>query len=225
MSVHSDQEIQTPSFYTGLRVIILALFAVVMAIVSVSFAANHMRHGFEEEYKSQMSVKTRELAAACALLIDGDEIKSDMTLAQNRYAAALPAMLVDSDEVNQSHKVYGLYAYSNGSLQPLLQSSNTGLTAVTIPISDWLTKDKTPYVIETDHSIRVLTPIFDSKGDPTGLFELCLNYDFLDAYGNSVEHRVLLSIIVSACAGIALFSLQFIIPAVIRLVRRKEERY
>jgi hypothetical protein len=225
MSAHSDQEIQSASFYTGLRVIILALFAVVMAIISVSFAANHMRHGFEEEYKSQMSVKTRELAAACALLIDGDELKADTTLAQNRYAAALPAMLVDSDEKNQSHKVYGLYAYTNGSLQPLLQSSNTGLTAVTIPISDWLTKDKTPYVIEKEHSVRVLTPIYDSQGDPTGLFELCLNYDFLDAYGNSVEHRVLLSVIVAAGAGIALFSFQFVVPAVIQLVRRKGERY
>lgn len=225
MSAHSDQEIQTASFYTGLRVIILALFAVVMAIVSVSFAANHMRHGFEEEYKSQMSVKTRELAAACALLIDGDEIKTDTATALNRYAAALPAMLVDSDEKNQSHKIYGLYAYTNGSLQPLLQSSSTGLTAASIPISDWLTKDKTPYVIEKDHSICVLTPIYDSQGDPTGLFELCLNYDFLDAYGNSVEHRVLLSVIAASCAGIALFSLQFVIPAVIGLIRRKGERY
>lgn len=225
MSAHSEQQIQTASFYTGLRVIILALFAVVMAIVSVSFAANHMRHGFEEEYKSQMNVKARELAASCALLIDGDEIKSDTKLAQSRYAAALPAMLVDSDEKNQSHKVYGLYAYTNGSLQPLLQSSSTGLTAATIPISDWLTKDKTPYVLETDDSIRVLTPIFDSQGEPSGLLELCLHYDFLSAYGNSVEHKVLLSVIVSAFAGIALFSLQFIIPGIIQFVRRKEERY
>ena len=64
MSVNTDQS-RTGSASTGLRIFILALFAIVTAIISVSFAAHHMRIGFEEEYACQLKSDVRNLAAIC----------------------------------------------------------------------------------------------------------------------------------------------------------------
>lgn len=225
MSVHTEQQAPSGSAYTSLKVFVLALFAIVTAIVAVSFAANHMRLGFEKEYISQVNLKTEQLAATCSLMINGDEIAADMTKAQTKYASVLPALIIDSGEENQSRKIYGLYAYANGSLTPLLQSSSTGLTAIDVPVSEWLTAAADPYYLEKDSQMTVLTPIKDSQGKVVGLFELSSTYEFLDQYGDTVEHRVLLSVLVSVTAGIVLFSLQYLIPAIVHFARKKGERY
>jgi len=225
MSFQTEQKPVSESSSAVLKIIVLTLFAVVTAIVAVSFAANHMRIGFENEYKVQVNIKTEQTAAACALLISGDEITADPAKAQTKYAGVLQALLVESKEVNQSHKIYGLYAYTNGALTSLLQSSPTGLSAIEIPVSEWLTSEANPYTIEKDRKITVLTPIKDSQGKVVGLFELSSTYNFLDTFGNAVERRVLMSVLVAVTAGIALFSLQYLIPGIIGISRRRGERY
>jgi len=208
-----------------LRVIILTLFAVVTAIVAVSFAANHMRNGFEKEYISQVNIKTEQLAATSSLLISGDEIAADPIAAQTKYKNILPALMIDSMEKNQSRKIFGLYQYANGALTPLLQSSETGLLATSIPVSDWLTTESDAYEIVNPSQTTVLTPIKDSQGKVVGLFELSSTYSFLDNYGNLIERRILMTVMLSISVGIILFSLQYAIPAVIRIGRRRKEKY
>jgi len=225
MSAFTDQQDSAGSRYTGLKITVLALFAVVTAIVAVSFSANHMRSGFEKEYVSQMNQKTSQLAETCSLMISGDEIASDMAKAQSKYASILPAILVDSGEEMQSRKVYALYSYANGSLTPMLQSSGDSLAAQDIPVSEWLTAEAAPYSIYNEDGTTVLTPIKDGQGKVVALFELSSSYKFLGQYGNTVEHRVLMSVLVSGAFGIALFSLQYLIPVLIRFVRKRGEQY
>lgn len=226
MSFQADQQKGSESSSAVLKIIVLTLFAVVTAIVAVSFAANHMRIGFEKEYRMQVNLKTEQLAAASSLLINGDEIASDPAKAQTKYASILPAIMIDSMEKNQSRKLYALYSYSGGALTLLLKSSDTGLLASEIPISGWLTLGITnPYIIDKNGQHTVLTPIRDSQNKVVGLFELSSTYAFLDVYGNAVERRVLMSVLVAVTAGISLFSLQYLIPGIFRLARRRGVRY
>jgi len=225
MSVHSEHQIGSGSSATVLKIIVLALFAVITAIVAVSFAAHHMRIGFEKEYMHQVNVKIEQLASTSSLLISGDEILADPAAAQTKYASVLPAMLIDSTEENQSHKIYGLYSYSGGTLTPLLQSSSEGLLATQIPVSDWLTTDAAAYKIENEGQVTILTPIKDSQGKVVALYEASATYSFVDAYGNAVERRVLKSVLVAVAAGMVLFSLQFLIPAIVHKARGKGVSY
>ena len=224
MSVKTDQS-RTGSASTGLRIFILALFAIVTAIISVSFAAHHMRIGYEEEYADQLKSDVRNLAAICSLSIDGNALLADPSLAATKYASVLPALLVDSGETNQSKRLYGLYAYTNGTLTPLIRNSENGLVAAVTPVSEWLTVDAKPYLIEKSGQITILTPVKDSKGNVVGVFELSETYSFLDSYGNSVEKKVMMSVIFSVVAGIILFSLQYLIPEIIRFIRKRGEKY
>ena len=224
MPFQVEQQAEPKSASAVLKIIVLALFAVVTAIVSVSFAANHLKSGFEKEYVVQVNLKTEQLSAACSRLISGDEISSDPAKSLERYASLLPAMLIDSGETNQSRKIYGLYAYTNGALTPLIQSS-TGLIAAETPVSEWLTTESNPYRIEKNGQTTVLTPIKDSQGKVVGLFELSSTYSFLSTFGNAVERRVLMSVLVAVAVGISLFSLQYIVPEIVRIVRQKGRRY
>ena len=118
-----------------------------------------------------------------------------------------------------------MYAYTNGTLTPLIRNSEDGLVATVTPVSEWLTVDAKPYFIEKSGQITILTPVKDSQGNVVGVFELSETYSFLDSYGNSVEKKVMMSVIVSVVAGIVLFSLQYLIPEIIRFIRKREERY
>src|SRR5659263_130019 len=226
MPFQADQQKGSESSSAVLKIIVLTLFAVVTAVVAVSFAANHMRIGFEKEYRMQVNLKTEQLAAASSFLINGDEIAADPAKAQTKYANVLPAIMIDSMEKNQSRKLYALYAYSGGALTPLLKSSDTGILAAEIPISDWLTAGETnPYIIDNDGQYTVLTPIKDSQNKIVGLFELSSTYTFLSSYGNAVERRVLMSVLVAVAAGISLFSLQYLVPGIVHIARQRRGRY
>ena len=61
----------------------------------------------------------------------------------------------------------------------------------------------------------------DSQGKVTGLFELSVSYDFLGHFGSQVEKRALMSALLAVGFGIFLFSLQYIVPATVRLIRKK----
>lgn len=225
MSVHTEQQTHSGSASTVLRIFILALFAIVTSIVAVSFAAHHMRIGFENEYVGQLKTHVSYLAATCSLAINGDELSTDQATVVSKYASVLPALIIDSGEKYQNRKIYGLYAYTNGTLNPLVRNSETGLLAVLTPVSEWLTVEANPYIIEKPGQITVLTPIRNSQGNVVGVFELSETYSFLKSYGNIVEQRVLMSVVISVIAGIFLFSMQYVIPEIIRFARRKGEKY
>ncbi len=220
MPMDQDKQIKQSPGYSALRIVVLALFTIVTAIVAVSFAANHLRLGFEDEFRNQMNHQMVELAQVSSLLIQGDDLSADPTIAQAKYSAALPAVIVDSGAENQIRKDFGLYAYTNGSLVPLLQSQATGLIAMEVPVSSWLTTEAGPYYIYNEDSTVILTPIKDSTGKVTGLYELSASYSFLDTFGSQVEINVLFAVLVSIFAGIFLFSLQYITPLLVNIIRR-----
>jgi hypothetical protein len=221
MPVDQQKQTKPGPAYSALRIVVLALFVIVTAIVAVSFAANHLRLGFEKEFREQMNHKMVELAQVSSLLIKGDDLVADPNLAQAKYSAALPAMVVDSDADNQIQKEFGLYAYTNGSLVPLLQSQATGLRAMEVPVSSWLTTEAGPYYIYDSDTTVILTPIKDSTGKVTGLYELSATYSFLDTFGSQVERNVLFAVLVSISAGILVFSFQYLVPILINIIRKK----
>lgn len=221
MPMDSERQTSPSPAYSALRITVLTLFTIVTAIVAVSFAANHLRLGFENEFRNQMNHKIVELAENSALLIRGDDLSADPAIAQAKYSAALPAMIVDSGAENQIRKDFGLYAYTNGSLVPLLQSSATGLHAMEVPVSSWLTTEAAPYNIYNDDSTIVMTPIKDAMGKVTGLYELSASYSFLDSFGSQVERNVLLAVLVSVFIGIILFSFQYLVPVLVNVIRKK----
>jgi hypothetical protein len=221
MSVHSEHIQHPGSALKGMRVLVLALFAVVTAIVAVSFAAHHMRIGFEDEYASQVEKNATFLASTCTLAIEGNDLVTDPNLAAIKYKNVLTALLVQTQEENHNTKLFGLYTYSNGMLNHLLLSSPTGLVAASIPVTEWMTVDSKPYIIKSEGKVTIITPVKDSAGNVVGAFELSETYTFLESYGNKIEQRVLMSVVVSVICGMILFSLQYVMPVIIQLVRNK----
>jgi hypothetical protein len=221
MSVNLDHPSHAGSASTGLKIFVLALFAIVTSIIAVSFAAHHMRIGFENEYADQAKKNTVYLAATCSLAINGDDILTDPTLVGSKYESVLKALIVDTEDVNQNRKFFGLYSYANGSLNPLVLKNAPELLAVKTKVSEWLTVEAKPYIIEKPGQTTILTPIKNSQGVIVGVFELSETYSFLETYGNTVEQRVLMSGIVSVFAGIILFSLQYVLPEIFRFVRSR----
>ena len=224
MSVSSEPATATGTGYAGLRILLLALFTIATAIVAVSFAANHLRNGFEREYKDQMNHTLRETSAAVALMIRGDDLVNDPVMSQNKYAAAIPAVLVDSGADQKIAKSFGLYAYSNGSLVTLIQSTSTGLKALEVPVSEWLTIEAGPYYVYEDNRSIVLTPIKDSQGKVTGLLEIQGSFAFMNSFGAQLERNVLLVVLLSVAVGMVLFSFQFVLPLIVNGLRKKGGR-
>jgi len=224
MSVASEPTTSTGTGYAGIRILLLALFTVATAIVAVSFAANHLRSGFEREYQDQMNHTLRETSSAIALMIRGDDLVNDPVMAQNKYSAAIPAVLVDSGADQKVSKSFGLYAYTNGSLVTLIQSTSTGLKALEVPVSEWLTVEAGPYYIYDDTRTVVLTPIKDGQGKVTGLLEVQGSFSFLNSFGSQLERNVLLVVLLCVAVGIVLFSVQFILPLIVNSIRKKGGR-
>ncbi len=240
MAVHNEQYAETSSTSLIFKVVVLTLFAIITSIVAVSFASHHMRMGFESEYTSELESKMNQLSANCVYMIRGDELVADSAASGVKYTSVIPAMIVNSEEETVNDVSYALYLYSEGSLKLVApQTVNSAGTvsatvdseelgdvqAIHLNVSDWLTPEATPYTISRDDQYTVLTPIKDSTGKVVGVFELTANYSFINSYGSTVEHRVVLSAICSICIGFLLFSIQYILPPSIRLIKRLGGKY
>ena len=126
------------------KIVFLSLFALVLVVVSVSFAVHHMRLGFEKEFQKTLIQRVQTDAGNAALAVSGEEIKADSSKPAQKYSSVLPYMLMDVNDDDYTTQVFGLYEYTNGSLNMLTGNDSDLLIAKTIPVSEWLTSEGTP---------------------------------------------------------------------------------
>lgn len=225
MAINNENPKDTNQLASVVKAIVLAMFAVVISVVSVSFAVHHMRLGFESEYADMYENKIMNLATTSALVIDGDDIVADPATAGQKYSTVIGLLLPQNSEDKFSSIDYGIYQYQNdnqlGVLHVVYESSTEKVfSASQVPISNWFTADLQPYTVVTGKKISVLIPITDSQKNVVGLFEINGQYSGLDNYGDVLEGKILLAVIVSVSIGLLLFSIQFILPKILS-VRKK----
>ena len=80
------------------KIVFLSLFALVLVVVSVSFAVHHMRLGFEKEFQKTLIQRVQTDAGNAALAVSGEEIKADSSKAAQKYSSVLPYMLMDVND-------------------------------------------------------------------------------------------------------------------------------
>ncbi len=198
-----------------IRGIVLIIVALILAIVSVSFAVHHMRLKFEEEYRGVTLTKLQQVSDTAKLALDGDEIATDPLACVQKYSDVLSLVMADVSEDSFSTEAYGLFLYSGGQLSVLTSSDapeNFSYTVSRIDISDWLNAENKSTVISNETSDTVLVPIADSTGRCVAVLEYSATYSNLSDMGGKIEGRVLKAVIISVAAGILLFAVQLLIP-------------
>jgi hypothetical protein len=220
MTINTDNGYDTNQFASVIKAFVLALFAVVISVVSVSFAVHHMRLGFESEYADVYETKIISLATTSALVINGDDIVLDPAAAGQKYAAVINLLLPNNSEDNYSAINFGIYQYKDGQLFLVHESKENVLSSSQVQPSNWLKADLKPYIIRSDKSISILIPITDSQQNVVGLFELKGQYFGLNDYGDVLEGKILFAVIVSVSIGLLLFSIQYAIPKILSVSKK-----
>ena len=214
-----QNEAKSPSVLKALKGLMMALLALIIGVVSVSFASHHMRLGFEREYVLGLENKIRGLSEASAYIIDGGDIVTDPLTAGVKYEKVLSSVILNTGTVAECIKTYGVFSYNNGELFLLTSNSPSSLKAGTIPVSTWFTAQGTPHERSENGSFTVLTPIRASDGSVVGLYELSASYTFLDSFGNTMEQNILFTALISLIVGLLLFSLHYLFPVVFSFIR------
>ena len=199
------------------RIVVLAAIACILLLLAVSFAVNHMRLGFEKEYRAIHEYKLKTIATNVSLSISGDEIALDPVTASQKYASVLGLMIQKSDRESFSSLDYGLYAYSTGELIVMYETNPDRMMARKKQVSDWFTKDSSMSLFQEENTSSVFVPIFDSQGNMRGLFELNGEFSELDQYGRNIEQNLLKTVLVVILISLVLFSLQYIIPVIFKI--------
>ncbi|MDD4094648.1 MAG: hypothetical protein PHP22_00150 [Oscillospiraceae bacterium] len=208
---------------TAVRALVLGFFAIVLAVVSVSFAIHHMREGFEAEYRNHYNHQLESIAVNASLVINGDEIVADPVAAGQKYPAIINLMLPNQSEDSFSTIDYGLFgAVDERSVLVIYMSDPEKLIYQNTPIYKWRNNDPKPFPVNTDTQDSILVPILDSEGNVVALFELTGTHSGLHEFGNGLESKLLLAVIVSVFVGLILFSLQYIIPKLLFSRKRQE---
>ena len=203
------------------KIVFLSLFALVLVVVSVSFAVHHMRLGFEKEFQNTLIRRVQTDAFNAASAVSGEEIKTDSAKAAQKYGAVLPYMMLDTNEDDYTTQAFGLYEYTNGSLSMMTGNDSDLLVAMSIPVSEWMTNEMTPYEVREKNVYHYLVPIKDQEGNVAALLELSAQSRPINEMGNRLESKILSTVIVAVIVALAGFSLQFIIPPFLRLVSNK----
>ena len=203
------------------KVVFLSLFALVLVVVSVSFAVHHMRIGFENEYQRTLIQRIQTDAGNAALAVSGEEIKEDSSKAALRYKGILPYMMMDTNDNDYSTQAFGLYEYNNGSLTMLTGHDSDLLISQKIPVSEWLTAEIAPYEMKEENVYHYLVPIKDNEGKVSALLELSAQYRPIDEMGDKLESKILSTVIVAVVVALIVFALQYVIPPIIRIVSKK----
>ena len=204
------------------RAVVLIVVALILAVVSVSFAVHHMRLKFEEEYKGITDSKMRTVSDIVQKTVSGDELIGDTQGAITKYNSVFPLLLADTSTDSYSKEDYALFLYSGGQLSLLTTSDDTASFAVVdTPISDWLSADNSTSTVYGDNSESILVPVADSTGKCVAVFEYKCSFGELSRLGNEVENRILKAVIVSCAAGVVLFLIQLFIPKLIMRSGRK----
>ena len=203
------------------KIVFLSLFALVLVIVSVSFAVHHMRLGFEKEFQKTLVSRIQTDAGNAAKIISGNEIEEDASKAAAKYSAVLRYMFMDTNEDDYTTQAFGLYEYTNGSLNMLTGSVSDLLVAKDIPVSEWLTAEMAPYEIKDKNVYHYMVPIKDQAGKVSALLELSAQYRPINDMGNTLETKILSTVIAAVVVALFGFALQFIIPPIIRFASKK----
>lgn len=204
------------------RAVVLIVVALILAVVSVSFAVHHMRLKFEEEYKGITDSKMRTVTDIVQKTVSGDELIGDTQGAITKYNSVFPLLLADTSTDSYSKEDYAFFLYSGGQLSLLTTSDDTASFAVVdTPISDWLSADNSTSTVYGDNSESILVPVADSTGKCVAVFEYKCSFGELSRLGNEVENRILKAVIVSCAAGVVLFLIQLFIPKLIMRSGRK----
>lgn len=220
----ASNQTNSHSMIRALRTLTLSLLALIIGVMAVLFASNHIRLGFENEYIMGFDNKIREIALASSKMIDGNYLAADPSLAGNKYGHVLsPILLNHGEKTVLGTKHYGIYSYSNGSLLPLYQSRGESLNAGDLAVSQWLTSQGIPYEIKKEGSFTILIPIKSSDGAIVGLYEVTGSYPFLYTRGAALERSVLLTAIVSLFVGLLLFSFHYFLPALLSYSKSQPE--
>ena len=207
---------------TAVRALVLGFFAMVLAVVSVSFAIHHMRRGFESEYLDIYQHQLESIAMNAVLTIDGDEIQSDPISAGQKYPAIINLMLPNQSDDSFSTIDYGLFTSPEENTLTIIYMSNPeNLVSPNIQTYKWNNKSE-PYPVISENKSSLLIPILNSQGTIIGLFELTGTHTRLQEYGDILEGKLLMAVIVSAVVGMILFSFQYFIPKLLGLRKREE---
>ena len=202
-----------------IRGIVLIIVALILAIVSVSFAVHHMRLKFEEEYKDITCTKLQQVADIAKITVNGDEVSQNPVGVADKYDKVLSLILADTSEDSFSSEAYGLFLYSNGQLSVITSSDapeNVNFVVSQVDISEWLSSDNEPVMISKDGIESVIVPIADSTGKCVAVLEYNATFDSLSVLGSEIEGRVLKAVIVSVAVGIILYAVQLFIPKLLK---------
>ena len=198
------------------RAIVLIVIALILAVVSVSFAVHHMRLKFEEEYKGITDTKMQAVADVIQKTVSGQEIVNDTQSSIDKYKTVFDLMLADTSTKSYSKEDYALFLYSGGQLSLLTASDEKAeFEVINKNISDWLSADNSIYTAKTDTYESVLVPVTDEAGKCVAVFEYKATYKELNKLGNEVENRILKAVIISCAVGVVLFMIQLFIPKLI----------
>lgn len=201
-----------------IRAIVLIVVALILAVVSVSFAVHHMRLKFEEEYKGITDYKMQAVTDIVKRSVSGDEISQDPQAAITKYSTVLSFMLTDVSSASYSKENYALFLNQGGALSLLTTSDDTvEFDLVKIPLSSWNDSDnanKTFFYTEEDHE-SVFVPIVDSQGRLVAVFEYHCTFDNLSLLGNEAENRIMKSVILTVAIGVVFFFIMTFVPKLI----------
>ena len=95
------------------------------------------------------------------------------------------------------------------------------LVAKSIPVSEWLTAEQTPYEIREKDVYHYLVPILDQEGKISALLELSAQTAPINEMGDKLESMLLSTVTASVLVAMAGFSLQYIVPPIFRLASKK----
>lgn len=196
-----------------IRAIVIIVVALILAVVSVSFAVHHMRLKFEEEYKEITDYKMQAISDVVKRTISGDELLADPQAANEKYKTVFNFMLTEVTSASYSKESYGLFLNNGGNLQLLITSDeNADFDLVKIPQSSWKDASNSVFTLkEADHE-SIFVPIVNSQGVCVGVFEYHCTYDDLSRLGSEAENRILKSVILTVAVGIVFFFVMILVP-------------
>lgn len=198
-----------------IRAVVLIVVALILAVVSVSFAVHHMRLKFEEEYRDITDQKMQSVSDIVKRTVSGDELVADPQAAIVKYQTVFNFILTDVSNASYSNESYALFLTSGGSMQGLIISDETvDYDLVKVSLSSWndATNGNQIYTLYEDDHESVFVPIVDSQGRCVGVFEYHVTFDDLSNLGNEAENRIMKSVILTVAVGILVFFIFTFIP-------------
>lgn len=198
-----------------IRAIVIIVVALILAVVSVSFAVHHMRLKFEEEYRSITDYRMQAITDVVRRTVSGDELVNDSQTSMEKYKTVFSFMLTEVTGASYSKESYGLFLTSGGNLSLLVSSEESAeFDVVKVPLSSWndASNANKVYTNKDSEHESIFVPIVDSQGKCVGVFEYNCTFNDLQRLGNEVEDRILKSVILTVAVGVIFFFIMEFVP-------------